>query len=87
MSLKEGDIVPSVTFKARIRDESLSPNPFKWKDVQSEDLFQSKRCVLFALPGGMSSHFVTASKLLHFDHSFYANLLFYPFTWLRALLR
>lgn len=53
MSLKEGDKVPSVVFKARVRDENLpQPNPFKWKDVRSEDLFQGKRAVLFALPGG-----------------------------------
>lgn len=55
MSVKEGDRVPSVTFKARVRDETLpGPNPFKWKDVGSSDLFAGKRCVLFALPGGES---------------------------------
>lgn len=53
MSLKEGDQVPSVIFKARVRDENLpQPNPFKWKDIRSEDLFQGKRAVVFALPGG-----------------------------------
>lgn len=53
MALKEGDSIPSVTFKARVRDESLpQPNPFKWKDVTTDDLFKGKRCVLFALPGG-----------------------------------
>jgi hypothetical protein len=53
MSLKEGDKVPSVVFKARVRDETLpQPNPFKWRDVRSEDLFQGKRAVVFALPGG-----------------------------------
>ncbi len=54
MSLKEGDCIPSVIFKARVRDNSLLPNPFKWKDVQSEDLFQSKRSVVFALPGAFT---------------------------------
>ena len=49
----EGADVPNVIFKARVRDESIGgPNPFKWKDVTSEDLFKGKRVVLFALPGG-----------------------------------
>ena len=53
MAAKEGDMVPNVVFKARVRDDSLpQPNPFKWKDVTSADLFKGKRVVLFALPGG-----------------------------------
>lgn len=55
MSLKEGDKVPSVTFKARVRNPSLpGPNPFEWKDVSSEDLFKGKRAVVFALPGAFT---------------------------------
>lgn len=51
--LKEGDRVPNVIFKARVRDESIGgENPFKWKDVSTNDLFANKRVVLFALPGG-----------------------------------
>lgn len=50
---KEGGLVPNVVFKARVRDELLpQPNPFKWKDVTSSDLFKGKRSVLFSLPGG-----------------------------------
>ena len=49
----EGADVPNVIFKGRVRDESIGgPNPFKWKDVSSEDLFKGKRVVVFALPGG-----------------------------------
>lgn len=56
MAAKEGDAVPNVVFKARVRDDSLpQPNPFKWKDVSSADLFKGKRVVLFALPGGKHS--------------------------------
>ena len=52
MIAKEGDSIPSVTFKCRVRDESLpGPNPFTWKDVTTENLFKGKRAVLFALPG------------------------------------
>eukprot|EP01039_Chlorochromonas_danica_P002155 gene2155-2353_t len=55
MALKEGDSVPQVVFKARVRDENLpGPNPFKWKDVTSADLFKNKRVVLFALPGAFT---------------------------------
>jgi len=47
--------VPSVVFKARVRDESIGgPNPFTWKDVSTNDLFAGKRVVLFALPGAFT---------------------------------
>jgi hypothetical protein len=53
MALKEGDPIPKVTFKARVRDEKIGgENPYKWKDVSTTDLFKGKRAVLFALPGG-----------------------------------
>ena len=55
MAGKEGDLVPEVTFKARVRDESIpGPNPFTWKDVKSSDLFKGKRAVVFALPGAFT---------------------------------
>ena len=51
----EGDAVPKVVFKCRVRDESLGgPNPFTWKDVSSEDLFKGKRAVVFSLPGAFT---------------------------------
>jgi len=52
--LKEGDTVPSVTFKTRVRIESDDPNPFDWKDVTSEELMGGKRVVLFGLPGAFT---------------------------------
>lgn len=63
MALKEGDTIPKVVFKARVRDEKIGgPNPFTWKDVSTTDLFKGKRAVLFALPGGelndASKHFL-----------------------------
>ena len=52
-SLKEGDVVPSVVFKCRVRDPtSTATNPFAWKDVTTDDLLAKKRVVIFALPGG-----------------------------------
>lgn len=50
-----GRKVPSVTFKTRVRDESVEgPNPYRWQDVSSEDYFKGKRVVLFSLPGAFT---------------------------------
>ena len=49
------EVVPSVVFKTRVRDESIEgPNPFRWEDVTSFDLFGGKRVVLFSLPGAFT---------------------------------
>jgi thioredoxin-dependent peroxiredoxin len=52
--IKEGETVPSVTFKTRVRIESDDQNPFYWKDVTSEDYFKGKRAVVFSLPGAFT---------------------------------
>ena len=54
--VKAGDAVPSVTFKCRVRDpRSQDENPFKWKNVTTQDLFpRGKRVVLFAVPGAFT---------------------------------
>lgn len=47
--------VPNVTFKTRVRDESVDgPNPFRWEDKTSADIFANKRVVVFALPGAFT---------------------------------
>jgi peroxiredoxin len=47
--------VPSVVFKTRVRDGSVEgPNPFRWQDVSTDDIFAGKRIVLFALPGAFT---------------------------------
>jgi thioredoxin-dependent peroxiredoxin len=47
--------IPDVTFKTRIRDEAVEgPNPFRWQDVSSNDVFKGKRVVLFSLPGAFT---------------------------------
>ena len=47
--------LPHCVFKTRIRDASIQgPNPFKWQDVTSEELFANKRVVIFALPGAFT---------------------------------
>jgi len=48
-------MVPSVTFKTRVRDESIGgPNPYRWQDVTSWDLFAGKRVLIFSLPGAFT---------------------------------
>lgn len=47
--------VPQITFKTRVRDESVEgPNPFRWQDVTSDDIFAGKKVVVFALPGAFT---------------------------------
>jgi len=49
---KDGDTLPMVTFKTRVRIGSdVEENPFDWKDMTTEDFFKGKRIAFFALPG------------------------------------
>lgn len=48
----EGKKVPSVTFKTRVPDNAVScPNPYRWQDVTTDELFKGKKIVMFSLPG------------------------------------
>ncbi len=47
--------VPNVVFKTRVRDESVpGPNPFRWQDRTTQEIFGGKRVILFALPGAFT---------------------------------
>jgi thioredoxin-dependent peroxiredoxin len=47
--------VPSVVFKTRVRDESVGgPNPFRWQDRTSQEVFGGKRVIVFSLPGAFT---------------------------------
>ncbi len=47
--------VPDVTFKTRVRDESVpGPNPFRWQDQTTQEIFGGKKVVVFSLPGAFT---------------------------------
>ncbi len=53
--MKSGLSIPNVTFKTRVRDESIGgDNPFRWQDMTTDDYFKGKRVVLFSLPGAFT---------------------------------
>src|SRR3546814_5755727 len=50
-----GRKLPPVTFRTRVRDESVEgPNPFRWENKTTDDYFKGKRVVLFSLPGAFT---------------------------------
>ncbi|WP_226804148.1 peroxiredoxin [Amylibacter sp. SFDW26] len=53
--MKTGLKLPSVTFKTRVRDDTIkSDNPFRWLDKTTSEYFDGKRVVLFSLPGAFT---------------------------------
>ncbi len=55
MQLTEGNAVPQVTFKTRVRDESIGgDNPFRWQDLTTDEVFKGKKVVVFSLPGAFT---------------------------------
>ena len=47
--------VPDVVFKTRVRDESVEgPNPFRWQDRTTQEIFGGKKVVVFSLPGAFT---------------------------------
>jgi peroxiredoxin len=62
--------VPRVTFKTRVRDETVEgPNPFRWQDVTSEDIFSGKKVIVFALPGAFTPT-CSSTHLPGFEHNY-----------------
>ena len=48
------DRVPDVTFHTRVRDESVEgPNPFRWQDVSTDDIFAGKTVVVTGASQGI----------------------------------
>lgn len=53
--ITEGNPVPQVIFKTRVRDESVpGDNPFRWQDLTTDEVFKGKKIVLFSLPGAFT---------------------------------
>ena len=50
-----GKCLPDVTFKTRVRDESIGgPNPYRWENTTTRDYFDGKRVIVFSLPGAFT---------------------------------
>ncbi|MBN8188939.1 MAG: peroxiredoxin [Rhodobacteraceae bacterium] len=53
--MKTNAKLPDVTFRTRVRDDSIEgPNPFRWQDMTTADYFAGKRVILFSLPGAFT---------------------------------
>jgi thioredoxin-dependent peroxiredoxin len=51
----EGRSVPDTVFKTRIRDDTVTgPNPYRWQDVTTSEVFSGRRVVVFSLPGAFT---------------------------------
>lgn len=47
--------VPEVSFKTRVRDESIDhENPFRWEEKTTADIFGGRNIVIVALPGAFT---------------------------------
>jgi peroxiredoxin len=53
--ISKGQTLPDVTFRTRVRDESIGgDNPYRWQDMTTTDYFSGKRVILFSLPGAFT---------------------------------
>ena len=47
--------VPDVTFKTRVRDDSVEgANPYRWEDRTTQQIFGGRKVVVFSLPGAFT---------------------------------
>ena len=47
--------IPQVSFKTRVRDESIGgDNPYRWQEMSSDDYFAGKKVIIFSLPGAFT---------------------------------
>ena len=52
---KEGFKAPNVKLQCRKRDPQMKgPNKFCWNQVNTKDLYQDRRIIIFALPGAFT---------------------------------
>ncbi len=61
------DKVPSSTFHTRVRNDDLQQeNPFEWKTINSEDIFEHKKVVVFAITGAYT-HTCSSTHLPRYE--------------------
>jgi thioredoxin-dependent peroxiredoxin len=49
-----GKKIPRVKLKTRVRDRTRKANPYRWKTVNTNNLFKNKKIVVFSLPGAFT---------------------------------
>lgn len=52
--VRTGAQVPSAKFVTRVHDASVEGNPYRWAEIDSDEVFSGRRVVLFALPGAFT---------------------------------
>lgn len=53
--LQEGQSAPKVKLQCRKRDSTVKgPNKFCWNEVNTKELYQDRRIIIFALPGAFT---------------------------------
>jgi len=53
--LHEGQLAPKVKLQCRKRDSTVKgPNKFCWNEVNTKELYQDRRIIIFALPGAFT---------------------------------
>ena len=62
--MHKGIRVPDVTFKTRVRDESIvGTNPYRWQDMTTADFFAGKRVIQDTVREELPEDFQTAEYL------------------------
>ena len=53
--IREGDKIPSIYFKVRVRVLGAEAGKeFVWKEISTEELFKGKRIAMFSIPGAFT---------------------------------
>jgi peroxiredoxin len=50
----EGKRVPRVKLRTRVKDRKIKKNPYRWKTINTENMFRGKKVIVFSLPGAFT---------------------------------
>lgn len=50
----EGKGVPRVKLRTRVKDRKIKKNPYRWKTINTENMFRGKKVIVFSLPGAFT---------------------------------